>query len=223
MILSSFCFDYRLEDIEPIFQYPVNDLNNGNQYFFDLYYPGINTFIEVDEEHHETASSKRTDRAKERYVREELKAGLFKIRFHQNHGNICKQIEDAKLAMLAKENTYIWEPRLFDAVEAIKSHRKTILVSISKRNDMPVLEFPLQLTKELIEVPDLNIVYMRGKSGTVSDSFITQPYHWTRHCGISNPGNSLLQSGSTLYNKSENILYSPDLLALAFKSKRKNK
>jgi len=229
MVLSSFCMDHRLQDIEPIFQHREVNAKTNSVYYFDLYYPHINTFIEVDEEHHETNSSKKRDEPKEYYAKEVLKADLFKIRFHDNHGEMLKQIEEAKLAILAKKNPKIWVPRQFDAESAIQTHPRTILVSISKHNKTAVLDFPLQLTPEIMQVQDLNVVYMQGKYGAVTEAYITQPHHWSmengnsRHQGIPNPINSLLQSGSTLYNKSQNILYSPDLQGLAFKAKKRKK
>lgn len=229
IVLSSFCMDHRLQDIEPVFQHPVIDDKTNSIYYFDLYYPWINTFIEVDEEHHETSQSRKIDEPKERYVRDALKAELFKIRFHDNHGDMLKQIEDAKLAILSKPNPKIWQPRQFNAEDAIKTHQRTILVSKSKRNKTSTLDLPLQLSNEITQIPDLNVVYMEGKYGTVTEAYLTQPIHWfredgnARHNGVFNSGNSLLQSGSTFYNKTQNILYSPDIEHLAYKNKRRKK
>lgn len=229
IVLSSFCMDHRLQDIEPSFQHRVVNDKTNSVYYFDLCYPWTNTYIEVDEEHHEGSASKKRDELKERYVREELKADLFKIRYHDNHGDMLKQIEDAKLAILGKPNLKIWEPRQFKAEDAILTHPNTILVSISKTNKSKPLDVPLQLTSEIMQLKDLNIVYMQGKYGTVTEAYIVQPHHWTtergnsRHCGTRNMKNSLLQSGSTLYNKNESILYSPDISPLAFRNKRKKK
>jgi hypothetical protein len=221
MVLASFCLDIRLKAFEPKFQFPLRKAPPyESDYLYDLYYPALNSIVEVDEEHHE--HSKDEDIEKERWAASCLKCDFYRIKFHIDHGNLIDQIENVKVKLLEKaksKSCLEWVINQFDAEQVIQEYAKTLFVFVSdgrKFEDLP--KFPLQISHSLRKVPDLNVIYFTGGTKTVAQAFKVPEYdHWADvngsliHKGIRNSEHPILVSGHTLYNKNENILWSPDL------------
>jgi very-short-patch-repair endonuclease len=222
-VISSFCLDIRLQNIKPIFQYAIQKAHGNSSYLYDLYYPKLNAIVEVDEEHHET--SREEDSLKETYAISKL-SGLhfFRIRFHESHSSVIDQIEQVKLKLLevvAEKGIedIKWVENQFDAEMAIQEYSKTLIISISRNKSITsLLDFPLQIPERITSIRDLTLVYLTGNTGTVAGVYTVQPEDWLgkgtgnlKHTGAKNPQHSILQSGSTFYRKSTNILYSKDL------------
>jgi very-short-patch-repair endonuclease len=224
-VLSSFCLDPRLRELKPFFQYPVKKPNSDAHYFYDLYYQSINVMIEVDEEHHE--NSKEEDKTKEEYAVKQLGVVFFRIKFHESHAALIDQVEAVKnqiLRIIAQHDfeNIKWNVSLFDPENAIKSHRRTVIISVSRKRKVEDLTMmSLQIPLEIQRVRDVNLIYLTGDTGTVAGAYIVQPEHWiridqgnVRHDGTQIFDHPMLLSGDTFYRKSQNILFSDDLLAL---------
>lgn len=224
IVLSAFCFDTKLWNLKPVFQLPLkNDLNTV--YYYDLYYPAIKLMIEVDEEHHETASEKRNDALKEEKAKSELGCHFFRICYHEKHGNVGEQIEKVKQKIFdlieehGVENTK-WKEHQFNPKEYLEQHERTIFVSVSPKNKVnPLNEMPLQLQKQILDVDNLNIVYLTGRTGTVASVYKVRTTDWVEnggnpyHYGTLDYDNPIIASGSTFYRETRNIQLSPDLEA----------
>lgn len=222
-VISSFCLDIRLRNLKPIFQHPIRKDGLESAYLYDLYYPDLKVIVEVDEDHHE--GTKTEDEKKESHARTMI-PGLhfFRIRFHESHASLIDQIENtkSKILCIAKEigeDKVRWVENQFNVEDTISSLSKTVVVSISRNKSFGSLcDFPLQIPEKYTQVPDLNIIYLTGNTGTVAGAFLVQPADWRdrgsgnlRHNGTPNPEHPILQSGSTFYRRNNNILYSADL------------
>ena len=209
MVLSSFCFDHRLIDLEPKFQFRSDDSAMGNHYYYDLYYPLVKVIIEVDEDHHQKADSLRHDELKEQHAVNVLGCKFFRIKFHESQRDVFSCIEEAKLELLGRErkggpNSTKWFMNTFKPEEAIETCTKTIMVSISRHNRFSnLLDLPLQIPKEVHSIPDINVLYLTGSTAKSAVAFICQPGDWTLkdgntyHRGMINPHNPFLLSGDT--------------------------
>lgn len=238
MALSSFCFDFRLQNLKPIFQFAVQKAESKNPYYYDLYYPDINVFIEVDEDHHQEAGNQRDDIEKENYAKV-IKPGcrFYRIRFHESYNGVIHQIEEVKLEILqviqevGEERTF-WRAEQFDAEEALKGYEKTMIQSISRKKKFSdPREISLQITEDIRKLPWVDIIYVTGETGQAAYSYRVTTEQWRHdgkgqsfHNGTPNYEHPLLLSGSTFYREEQNLIWSPDLdvpFAKRLKSKLK--
>lgn len=229
IILSALCFDSKLWNIKPVFQLPLKkDFNSF--YFFDLYYPALNLIIEVDEEHHETASEKQNDKLKELKAKDELDCHFYRICYHEKYGNVGEQIEKVKerifelVNQIGEEKTK-WREHQFNPSDYLQQQEKTILVSVSPKNKVnPLNKMPLQIRKPILDIDELNIIYLTGHTGTVASVYKVTPNDWISnggnpyHNGKLDYENPIITSGSTFYKGTKNIQLSPDLEVLKKRS-----
>jgi very-short-patch-repair endonuclease len=223
IVVSSLCFDFRLKNIKPLFQYSILKENGIGFYFYDLYYEQINVVVEINEEYHESASQKLLDKEKEDWAKTKLNCEYLKICFHQQYGTIAGQIEAVVTKILAEiskvgvEKTF-WHENQFNPFDYIKEQTKTIIVSVSEKNKIDNLnELPLQIKRDFAKIDNLTIIYLTGRTSSVATVYHVSAADWIVnnnslfHTGKMDLTNSIIKSGSTFYNENKNIIFSPDL------------